>query len=151
MRRALKDAAEAMVPLPNKPGETYAAYQRRLNEHTHSGLLHPNARCTTLPLYTTGGPPPDVRADLDETATIIEAREVPYGNFEQQCKIIEEIMHEVRESPNWWSMACDQREAVHMIVVKLSRILNGDHNHKDSWADIAGYAKLISGRLTYDR
>lgn len=33
-----------------------------------------------------------------------------------------------------------------MIAVKMARILNGGHDHKDSWQDIAGYAEL-GGRL----
>jgi hypothetical protein len=40
-----------------------------------------------------------------------------------------------------------QREAIDMIMVKLSRILCGDPNHKDHWDDIAGYAMLVSRDL----
>ncbi len=34
-------------------------------------------------------------------------------------------------------------EAAEMILHKLARLLNGDPNHRDSWADIAGYAELV--------
>lgn len=34
------------------------------------------------------------------------------------------------------------QEALDMIFHKIGRILNGDPNYKDSWHDIAGYAKL---------
>jgi len=34
-----------------------------------------------------------------------------------------------------------------MICHKIGRIVNGDPNYYDSWADIAGYAKLVSDRL----
>ena len=34
-----------------------------------------------------------------------------------------------------------------MICNKIGRILNGDHNYADSWADIAGYATLVAERL----
>ena len=44
-------------------------------------------------------------------------------------------------------LAPDQMLALDMIAVKISRILSGNPSHKDSWVDIAGYAKLISDRL----
>jgi hypothetical protein len=34
-----------------------------------------------------------------------------------------------------------------MIVHKIGRILNGDPNYDDSWADIAGYAQLVVKEL----
>jgi hypothetical protein len=34
-----------------------------------------------------------------------------------------------------------------MIATKASRVLQGDPNHADSWADIAGYAQLVAERL----
>ena len=41
----------------------------------------------------------------------------------------------------------DQILALDMIAVKISRIVNGNASHKDSWVDIAGYAKLVADRL----
>jgi len=38
-----------------------------------------------------------------------------------------------------------QGEAIHMICVKLARIVCGDPNHADHWDDIAGYARLGKG------
>jgi hypothetical protein len=34
-----------------------------------------------------------------------------------------------------------------MIQHKISRILNGNPNHIDSWADIAGYAHIVAIRI----
>jgi hypothetical protein len=34
-----------------------------------------------------------------------------------------------------------------MICHKMARIMNGDPNYVDSWADIAGYATLVANRL----
>ena len=39
-----------------------------------------------------------------------------------------------------------QEDAIDMICVKLSRIVNGDPNHADHWHDIAGYATLAADR-----
>jgi hypothetical protein len=41
----------------------------------------------------------------------------------------------------------DMAEALDMIVHKMSRLVNGDCYHRDSWHDIMGYAKLIDMRL----
>lgn len=38
-----------------------------------------------------------------------------------------------------------QKEAIDMILTKVSRILCGDHDHVDHWDDIAGYAYLGKG------
>jgi hypothetical protein len=45
-------------------------------------------------------------------------------------------------------MTMVQDEALSMIVMKISRILTGDPNHADHWADIAGYATLIANELS---
>jgi hypothetical protein len=41
----------------------------------------------------------------------------------------------------------DQLQALDMIATKISRIVNGNPNHTDSWTDIAGYATLVADRL----
>lgn len=51
----------------------------------------------------------------------------------------------VREK--WLTLPPDQREALDMVFHKVGRILNGDPDYSDSWADIAGYAKLVADRL----
>ena len=45
------------------------------------------------------------------------------------------------------NLPCDQEEALVMIVTKIARVVNGDHNHVDTWKDIAGYATLVADRL----
>ena len=34
-----------------------------------------------------------------------------------------------------------------MIASKLARIVIGNSNHRDSWIDIAGYAKLVADSI----
>ena len=78
---------------------------------------------------------------------ILEEREVTHGDFEMKSIWIQEIMENLVELYSWKDMSADQRESIHMILVKLSRILYGDPNYADHWDDIAGYANLISERL----
>lgn len=87
-------------------------------------------------------------ADTNETLT---ERGTRYGNYADQTAIISNISDAIHESGNagvaWLEMASDQKDALYMIIVKMSRILNGDPDYADNWRDIAGYATLVAERL----
>lgn len=70
-----------------------------------------------------------------------------YGAFDEHARITQAIKAAMADSPNWATLAADQREALEMIAHKAGRILNGDPNYHDSWHDIVGYAKLVADRL----
>ena len=70
-----------------------------------------------------------------------------YGAFDEHARITQAIKAAMADSPNWATLAPDQREALEMIAHKVGRILNGDPNYHDSWHDIVGYAKLVADRL----
>lgn len=79
----------------------------------------------------------------------LEERGSRYGNYLKQTEIstkIENAMHH-GTSTAWNAMESDQRDALRMIAVKLSRIVNGDPDYSDNWHDIAGYATLVADRL----
>jgi hypothetical protein len=78
---------------------------------------------------------------------ILEEREVTHGDFEMKSIWIQEIMENLVGLYSWNDMEADKKEAIHMILVKLSRIIYGDSNHVDHWDDIAGYAELVSERI----
>jgi hypothetical protein len=70
-----------------------------------------------------------------------------YGSFVEHARITQAIKAAMADSPNWSSLAPDQREALEMIAHKAGRILNGDPDYHDSWHDIVGYTKLVADRL----
>ena len=70
-----------------------------------------------------------------------------YGNYREQTAISNKIKEAMQEVPAYWSMESDQKDALEMIAVKMSRIVNGDPDYADNWADIAGYAMLVADRL----
>lgn len=82
----------------------------------------------------------DIESTLDE-------RGKRYGNYLSQTEISAGIKFVIRESPGYERLAPDQEDALEMIAVKVSRILNGDPDYADNWTDIAGYATLVSNRL----
>ena len=83
------------------------------------------------------------------TETILAERGTRYGPFTGQAEISQQLKGVVRsfEASRGCDLDPDQREALEMICHKMARILNGDPNYHDSWADIAGYAKLVADRL----
>ena len=85
-----------------------------------------------------------------EERSLLKERGTRYGDYLQQTIIIENIMAQVYEAgygQAYRELQPDQKDAIRMIVVKLSRILNGDPNYLDNWQDIAGYATLVAERL----
>ena len=78
---------------------------------------------------------------------ILQEREETHGDFEMKSIWIQEIMENLVGLDSWEDMSADQRESIHMILVKLSRILYGKHDHVDHWDDIAGYDTLVVNRL----
>jgi hypothetical protein len=82
---------------------------------------------------------------IEET---LKERGSRYGSFEDQGRIEQDIKDAMRRASGWDRLAPDQKSALEMIAVKISRILKGDPDYADSWHDIQGYAKLIEDRLT---
>lgn len=85
-----------------------------------------------------------------DISTTLEQRGKVYGLFAEQAEAAQQLKKVVgiyvrRKSVGF--LAADQQEALDMICHKISRIINGDPNHIDSWHDIAGYAQLIANRL----
>lgn len=70
-----------------------------------------------------------------------------YGAYAEHARITQAIKAAMADSPNWQSLAPDQRETLEMIAHKAGRILNGDPDLHDSWHDIVGYTKLVADRL----
>lgn len=77
----------------------------------------------------------------------LQARGQNYGRFVDQAVYVQRLKDVLRAGPSWEKMQDDQREALDMIVHKISRILNGNPDYTDSWHDIVGYAKLVEDRL----
>ena len=85
--------------------------------------------------------------EVMEVDQILEDREVTHGDFEMKAMWIQEIMEHLIGLNAYQNMEADKKEAIHMILVKLSRIIYGNHDHADHWDDIAGYALLVADRI----
>lgn len=85
---------------------------------------------------------------MSDIAETLKERGSRYGSFADQGRIEQNIKRAMHDSPNWETLADDSKSALEMIATKISRILKGDAEYKDSWHDIIGYAKLIDDRLS---
>ena len=78
------------------------------------------------------------------TEELLADRSKTHGSFVENAEVSQALKHTVEASPLWPGCSAVQKEALHNICQKMSRILTGDPNHRDSWDDIAGYATLAS-------
>jgi hypothetical protein len=78
--------------------------------------------------------------------TLID-RESTYGSFRDVADTTSKLMGVLLNSKNGQILPCAHQEALHMICLKMARIVNGDHNFIESWHDISGYAILIENEL----
>lgn len=76
------------------------------------------------------------------TEEILEQRGTQYGDWDRECEINQKVMEVFGQHSNFHDLEPGKQEALRRIVMKMARIVNGNSNNLDSWADIAGYAKL---------
>lgn len=84
---------------------------------------------------------------MTNVSDTLDERGKRYGNYLEQTTISKNIKDAMQVVPEYWEMESDQQDALEMIAVKMSRIVNGDPDYADNWADIAGYATLVKERL----
>lgn len=83
---------------------------------------------------------------MGDPVALTGERKKTHGDWMRQSYVAQELKAVV--GSNDGHLEPHQREAVDMIVVKLSRILSGDASFEDHWDDIAGYAHLGKGGHT---
>ena len=84
---------------------------------------------------------------MTNVSNTLDERGRRYGNYLEQTAISNKIKEAMQEIPTYWDMETDQKDALEMIAVKMSRIVNGTPDYSDNWLDIAGYATLVADRL----
>lgn len=77
---------------------------------------------------------------------ILDARGAQYGDFTLQAEIAQKMKDIARAGVSWQSMPAYQREAIEMVLHKISRMVNGNPLNLDTVDDIIGYTKLIGDR-----
>lgn len=78
---------------------------------------------------------------------VITQRRGRYGPLIESGEVAMKLEDYLRSLPGWERLAYDQREALSMVMHKVSRIMCGDPNYDDSWVDIGGYTQNVVNRL----
>lgn len=89
----------------------------------------------------------DDEPKLHSIDVTLAERQSTYGDFRDVANTTGQLMGILRNSKNGHTLPYMHEEALHMICSKMARLVNGDPTHKDSWHDIAGYAKLVEDSL----
>ena len=84
-----------------------------------------------------------------EILSLLEDRGSRYGKFKDHAQVTQELKRLLTRHAHATerTFTDSQWEALEMICHKIGRIVNGDPNYIDSWADIAGYAQLVADEL----
>ncbi|MGR6981244.1 DUF6378 domain-containing protein [Testudinibacter sp. P27/CKL/0425] len=80
---------------------------------------------------------------MENIKQLLNEREQTHGDFEVAAIDFGMMIEPVENADN---LTRRQKYALTMIMVKITRILNGNSSVRDHWKDIAGYA-LLGGRL----
>ena len=77
----------------------------------------------------------------------IKQRGELYGEFADAAHTMQRLKNAVRAHKKWDKLPPYQREAIEMILHKIGRHINGDHQYSDNFHDIGGYAKLAENEI----
>lgn len=94
-------------------------------------------------------PTPKPEPEVSGVDKVLDTRADQYGSFMHSSDTaikIKGAMHNAI-ARNDLHLYPDQLVSLDMIAIKISRIVNGNPAHRDSWLDIAGYAMLVADRL----
>ena len=85
-------------------------------------------------------------APPNQRHSLLEAREITHGAFEDNAIISQMLKNSFRATPGWARLADVEREAMDMIACKFGRILSGKSMERQHWEDVAGYSTLVTER-----
>jgi len=90
------------------------------------------------------------KASSNDILNLLRERDKTHGNYQTLSMRSQHLKDIVRDCPGWSQIPDPGKEAIEMILLKISRIVNGDPWNMDSWQDIAGYAMLARMALVND-
>jgi hypothetical protein len=89
-----------------------------------------------------------VLAATGDVGAILAQRGQRYGSFTDNSRVAQQLKDALHMGVRYGGLTLDKREALDQIASKLSRIVTANASeYKDSWTDIAGYAKLVADTL----
>lgn len=77
---------------------------------------------------------------IDDT---LKARGSLYGSFQEQASMTQALLEVLAANERFADLPAVHKEALHMILHKIARMVCGDPFYWDTVHDIGGYAKLL--------
>ena len=84
---------------------------------------------------------------MEDIRKILAERGQTHGDFSNQAECTQDLKKAFHNWAQHNTQTPYMKEAVDMILHKLSRVATGDPFVQDHWDDIAGYATLVSDRV----
>lgn len=79
---------------------------------------------------------------MSSVEQLLNTRQKTHGDFAEQAKVAQELKRAIVTASQYPRMTDSQKEALAMILHKVSRIVCGNPDEPDHWDDITGYATL---------
>jgi hypothetical protein len=140
---SLTDEVAALVA--GRGPEAFAPPERGRIHRRDRRLLEPRIEDNTEMAESTGTT--DAAPASGSVEAILTVRAKTHGDFTDNARVAQDLKRIMHSQVGWDKLTDVQREALHMILHKIARIIAGNPNVKDHWDDIAGYAKLASERI----
>jgi hypothetical protein len=111
----------------------------------------------TEPLQPIAVPRAQEKQEPNSTEAILAERGSKYGSFAGHARVtqtlkrvfLEHMQHHNPEGFKKFMANPTAFEGMEMIMHKLGRAANGEPLYKDTWDDIAGYAKLVADECEF--
>lgn len=84
---------------------------------------------------------------MTSTHDLLASRKTTHGEYADHARVTQCLKAIIEGEPQHRQLPPIMREALAMIAHKIGRILVGNPYHADHWADICGYAQLVTDRL----
>lgn len=78
-----------------------------------------------------------------EMKDVLNQRGKTHGDFSLNSTLSQSLKQLTRQCIKYTKLTHPQKEALDMILHKISRIVAGDSNYIDHWLDIQGYSQLV--------
>lgn len=80
---------------------------------------------------------------MQNISSLLTERSVTHGDFKDNATIASQIRKTLYTSVGFHALPDVEREAIHQIISKISRLVSSAQERQDTWTDIAGYAMLV--------
>jgi len=90
---------------------------------------------------------------MNDISNTLQQRGSKYGEFADNSRVTQTVLNHIYTYANAMDvvLSYEDKEALHMVVHKMSRVVCGTGKVKDNWHDIIGYGKLARDVLSRSR